>query len=164
MTVSNLSDLFLHTMKDIYYAEKQIVKGLPKMAQKAGSSELKNAFESHLEESKRHVERLEKAFKSIGEDATGEKCPAIEGIIKEAEELMDEISDPEALDAALAAAAQAVEHYEIARYGTLCVWARQLDHTEARNLFEETLSEEKDADAKLTQLAESSLNKSAVDA
>lgn len=161
MSIENLSDLFVHTMKDIYYAEKQIKKALPKMIKKANSDKLRTAFEDHLKETEEQIERLEKAFESVGEKAAGEKCPAIEGIIKEAEELMDEVKDKETLDAAMIAAAQAVEHYEITRYGTLCVWADQLGHTDAKNLFEENLSEEEDADAKLTNIAEGGLNEKA---
>lgn len=162
MSIENLSDLFLHTLKDVYFAEKKIVESLPKMIRKAGNDELRTAFEDHLEETKEQVNRLEKAFESIGEKAKGEKCPAIEGIIEEAEELIAELGDEETCDAALAAAAQAVEHYEIARYGTLCVWAEQLGHTDAKNLLEETLSEEKDADQKLTHIAETELNRQAM--
>jgi len=162
MSVQNLTDLFVHTLKDIYFAEKHIVKSLPKMIEKVSNSDLKTAFEDHLEETRTHVDRIEKAFEAIGKKAEAEKCPAIKGITDEAEELMGEIEDQDTLDAALLSAAQAVEHYEITRYGTLCVWAEELGFDDAKNLLEETLSEEKDADSKLTQLAESKLNRKAV--
>ena len=162
MSIENLSDLFLHTLKDVYFAEKKIVESLPKMIGKVSNSDLRSAFEGHLEETREHVRRLEKAFESVGEKAKGEKCPAIEGILDEAKKLIAELDNSEACDAALAAAAQAVEHYEIARYGTLCVWAKQLGHSDAKNLLEETLSEEKDADQNLTHIAETKLNKQAM--
>lgn len=162
MSVKNLEDLFVHTLKDIYYAEKHITKSLPKMIRAVNDEKLRGLFEDHLDETKHQVERLQQVFDLLGKPAEGEKCPAITGITEEAEELMDEIEDAEALDAALTAAAQAVEHYEISRYGTLCVWAAQLGKDDAKNLLEETLSEEKDADAKLTQIAEDKLNEAAM--
>ena len=161
MSVKTLDDLFLHTLKDVYYAEKQIVKALPKMAKKATSPELKTAFTTHTEESKEHLARLETVFESIGKKASAVKCVAIIGIIGEAEELMDEVEDPEALDAAMLAAAQAVEHYEIARYGTLISWAETLGYTAAIKTLQLTLKEEKATDAKLSSLAEGSVNKKA---
>ncbi|MEF2073942.1 ferritin-like domain-containing protein [Consotaella aegiceratis] len=161
MPVKTLDDLFLHTLQDIYYAEKTITKALPKMVKKVASADVKKAFESHLEETKGHVDRLESVFKALGEKPKAEKCPAIEGIVSEAEELMDEIEDTETLDAALIAAAQAVEHYEITRYGTLVSWAETLGHKEAINLLGETLKEEYAADDKLTKIAESKVNKKA---
>jgi ferritin-like metal-binding protein YciE len=161
MKVQNLDDLFLHTLKDIYFAEKQILKALPKMAKAADSKELARAFESHLEETKEQVARLETAFKSLDAKAEGEKCPAIEGIIKEAQDLMDSIKDADTRDAAMIAAAQAVEHYEITRYGTLVSWGKLLGHDEAVKLLSLTLKEEHNADAKLTKIAEGKLNKQA---
>lgn len=161
MAVKTLDDLFLHTLKDIYYAEKQIVKALPKMSKKAQSAELKQAFDSHLEETKEHVTRLESVFNALGKRAAGTKCDAIVGIIEEAEGLMEEVSDPETLDAAMLAAAQAVEHYEMSRYGTLIAWAGTLGHKDAIKTLQQTLSEEKAADSKLSAIGESQVNKQA---
>ncbi|MGJ8530357.1 ferritin-like domain-containing protein [Maritalea sp.] len=158
MTIKNQSDLFVHTLKDILYAEHQIAIALPKIIGKTGDGKLRGLFEDHLDETNRHVSRLKRAFAVLNENAEGVKCPAIDGIIDEAVELMSEIEDPDTRDAGLIAAMQAVEHYEITRYGTLCVWAKQLGHIEVKNLLEETLSEEKDADDKLTQIAENSIN------
>ncbi|SKA31470.1 ferritin-like domain-containing protein [Consotaella salsifontis] len=161
MSVKTLDDLFLHTLQDIYYAEKTITKALPKMSKKASSADVKKAFDSHLEETKGHVERLDEVFKSLGQKPKAEKCPAIEGIVSEAEELMEEIEDAETLDAALVAAAQAVEHYEMTRYGTLVSWAETLGHKDAIKILGETLKEEKAADEKLTKIAEAKVNKKA---
>ena len=160
-TPKNLNELFLHTLQDIYYAEHQIVKALPKMAEKASNSELKKGFEEHLKQTKEQIRRLEQVFKMAGEKPSGEKCPAIEGILEEGEELMKEIKDDKTRDAAMIAAAQAVEHYEIARYGALISWAGILGMNDARNVLRDTLAEEKDADAKLNRLAEDKLNKKA---
>lgn len=159
MGISNLDEAFVHTLKDIYYAEKHIYKAQPKVAKKVSDSELKAALEHHHEETKTHVERLEKVFSLIGEKAKGEKCPAIEGILDEVEELMGEAEKGETLDAVVIGAAQAVEHYEIARYGTLIAWAKQLGHSEAVKLLEETLEEEKSTDKKLTRLGTDHLNR-----
>jgi ferritin-like metal-binding protein YciE len=161
MKVENLSDLFVHTLKDVYFAEKQIVKALPKMAKAADSSDLARAFDQHLEETKEQVVRLEEVFKLLGKKAEGEKCPAIEGILKEGEDLMKEIKDPDTRDAAMIAAAQAVEHYEITRYGTLVSWGELLKLTDAVKLLSMTLKEEHAADSKLNKLAEGRLNKQA---
>lgn len=161
MKIENLSDLFVHTVKDIYFAERQILKALPKMVKAADSKELAKVFESHLEETKEQVVRLENVFKLLGKKPEGEECPAIEGIIEEAEELMDEIKDPDTRDAAMIAAAQAVEHYEITRYGTLVSWAKLLDLPDAAKLLSATLKEEHTADSKLNKLAEGKLNKQA---
>jgi ferritin-like metal-binding protein YciE len=161
MPVSDLKDLYLHTLKDVYTAEKQILKALPKMAKKAGSDQLRKAFEEHERQTQGQVERLEKVFGMMNEKPKGEKCPAIEGLIEEAEELMGEIKDGETLDTALIAAAQAVEHYEISRYGTLVSWSELLDMKDAAKLLSQTLDEEKQTDAKLTKLAESRVNKKA---
>lgn len=161
MKIENLSDLFLHTVKDIYFAERHIVKALPKMVKAADSKELAKAFEGHLEETKEQITRLEQVFKLLGKKAEGSECPAIEGILEEAEDLMDEIKDPDTKDAAMIAAAQAVEHYEITRYGTLVAWGELLGHKDAVKLLKATLKEEYGADDKLTKLAESKLNKEA---
>lgn len=162
--MKKLEDLFEDTLKDIYYAEKTILKELPKMAKKATSPELKEAFESHREETVGQIERLEQIFEMIGKAPRGKKCPAIEGIVEEAKEIMEEAETPEVLDAGLAAAAQAVEHYEMARYGTLCSWAQELGLDEAAELLEETLEQEKAADEKLTELAEGGINADAAGA
>jgi ferritin-like metal-binding protein YciE len=161
MKIKNLSDLFEHTLKDIYYAEKQIVKALPKMAKAADSPELARAFESHLQETKEHIVRLEKVFEILGKKAVGEKCPAIDGILTEGEEMMKEIKDPDTRDAAMIADAQSVEHYEITRYGTLVSWGELLGNKDAVKLLSATLKEEHGADSKLNKLAESKLNKQA---
>ncbi|WP_108459758.1 ferritin-like domain-containing protein [Devosia naphthalenivorans] len=161
MAEKTLNDLFLDTLKDIYYAEKQIVKTLPKMAKAATSAELKAGFEQHLEESEGHVERLEQVFELIGKPARGKTCEAILGIIEEGKSIMDEFKGTEALDAGLVSAAQAVEHYEIARYGTLKTWAGQLGLTEAVSLLDATLQEEIATDKKLTQVAEAKVNRKA---
>ena len=161
MAIENLHGLFVHTLQDIYFAEQTIVKKLPKLAEKATSQQLKTSFETHLVETKEHVSRLEKVFEMLGEQAKAEECPAIEGITEEAEELVKEIKDPETRDAAMLAAAQAVEHYEITRYGTLVAWAEEMGHNEVVGLLRKTLDEEKATDAKLSQLAESRLNRKA---
>lgn len=153
-----LDDLFLDTLKDIYYAEKQIVKTLPKMAKAARSPELKAGFEKHLEESEVHVERLEQVFELIGKPARGKTCEAILGIIEEGKSIMEDFKDSPALDAGLASSAQAVEHYEITRYGTLKTWARQMGNSDAAQLLDMTLKEEIATDKKLSQLAESQVN------
>ncbi len=153
-----LDDLFLDTLKDIYYAEKQIVKTLPKMAKAAQSPDLKAGFEQHLEETEGHVERLEQVFELIGKPARGKTCDAILGIIEEGKSIMDEFKGTQALDSGLVSAAQAVEHYEIARYGTLKTWARQLGLDAAVALFDATLKEEEATDQKLTKLATSQVN------
>jgi ferritin-like metal-binding protein YciE len=161
MAIQNLHDLFVHTLEDIYFAEQTLAKKLPRLAEKATSTQLKAAFEKHVAETKEHVKRLEQVFDSIGEKTKADECPAMEGIIEEAEELVAEIKDPETRDAAMLAAAQAAEHYEITRYGTLVAWAEEMGHNEAIRLLRRTLDEEKATDAKLTQLAESRLNRRA---
>jgi len=157
-TEKTLDDLFLDTLKDIYYAEKQILKALPKMAKAAQSAELKAAFQQHQEETEGHIERLEQVFELIGKPARGKTCDAILGILEEGKSIIDEFKDTAALDAGLVAAAQAVEHYEIARYGTLKSWAKQLGQAEAAKLFDATLTEELATDQKLTQLGEAQAN------
>jgi ferritin-like metal-binding protein YciE len=158
MSEKNLSALFLDTLKDIYYAEKQIYKSLPKMAKTASSDQLRNAFEKHHDETEGHIERLEKIFDLLGKPARGKKCDAIEGILDEGQEIMDEYKDAPALDAGLLAAAQAVEHYEISRYGTLKSWAAKLGLNEAVKLLDQTLTEEKKTDDTLTKIAVSAVN------
>jgi ferritin-like metal-binding protein YciE len=158
MSEKNLSGLFLDTLKDIYYAEKQIYKSLPKMAKAASSDQLRNAFEKHHDETEGHIERLEKIFDLLGKPARGKKCDAIEGILDEGEEIMDEYKDAPALDAGLLAAAQAVEHYEISRYGTLKSWADKLSMSEAVKLLDQTLTEEKKTDDTLSKIAVSAVN------
>jgi ferritin-like metal-binding protein YciE len=154
----NLNDLFLDTLKDIYFAEKQILKALPKMAKAATSDKLRAAFEKHYAETEGQVERLEQVFELLDKPARGKTCDAIQGILDEGKEIMDEYKGTEALDAGLLAAAQAVEHYEISRYGTLKQWATQLGMKEAAKLLDETLKQEKATDETLTTLAESAIN------
>ncbi|MBS0533379.1 MAG: ferritin-like domain-containing protein [Proteobacteria bacterium] len=156
--IKTMDDLFVHTMKDIYYAENQILKALPDMIEKASDSGLKQGLTSHLAETKNHVARLDQAFKVLGMKPEGVDCPAIDGIIDETNEIAGEVADKKVLDAALIAAGQAVEHYEMTRYGTLIAWAKQLGRADVASLFEQTLNEEKAADAKLTGLAERGIN------
>jgi ferritin-like metal-binding protein YciE len=153
----NLEDLFSETLKDIYFAEKQILRALPKMAKEATSPELKQAFETHRDQTEGHVDRLNEVFELLGRPARGKTCEAILGIIDEAKEIMDEFKGAEALDAGLASSAQAVEHYEIARYGTLKTWAKELGHNDAAQLLDETLREEIETDQLLTKLATSTI-------
>ncbi len=159
--IKTMDDLFVHQLQDIYYAEQQITKALPKMISKATNPQLKSGFEQHLRETENQIQRLEQVFKMHGVQAKGVTCPAIDGIIKEANEVAGEVADKEVLDAALVASAQAVEHYEITRYGTLVTWAKQLGHNDAVKHLEESLREEKATDEKLTKLAESQVNKKA---
>ena len=154
----NLNDLFLDTLKDIYYAEKQILKALPKMAKAVQSDQLRAAFEKHHGETEGQVERLERIFELIDKPARGKTCEAIQGLLDEGKEIMEEYKGTEALDAGMVAAAQAVEHYEIARYGTLKQWALQLGIKDAVRLLDQTLQEEKKTDEALTSLAEASVN------
>jgi ferritin-like metal-binding protein YciE len=156
-----LEDLFLATLKDVYYAEKQILRALPKMAKAAESDELRQAFEKHRAETEGHVERLEEVFEAIGKKAQGKTCEAIQGIIEEGKEIMEDFAESEALDAGLIAAAQAVEHYEISRYGTLRTWAQELGLRDAVGLLEQTLEEEKKTDKLLSELAEARVNQKA---
>jgi len=159
-----LDDLFHETLKDIYYAEKKILTALPKMAKAAQSEELQAAFEKHEGETEGQVDRLEKVFALIEQPAKGKTCDAINGIVEEGKEIMKEFRGSAALDAGLLAAAQAVEHYEISRYGTLKTWAKELGLDEAVSLLEETLEEEKKTDEALTELAESAVNQEAQEA
>jgi ferritin-like metal-binding protein YciE len=156
--MDTLEKLFEETVRDIYYAEKKILKALPKMAKKASSPNLSKAFEGHIVETEAQVERLEEIFELLGKLARGKTCPAIDGIIEEGEEIMKEAKDDTVRDAGMLAAAQAVEHYEISRYGTLKAWAEKLGMTGAVKLLDATLKEEKATDEKLTGLAESEIN------
>jgi ferritin-like metal-binding protein YciE len=153
-----MEDLFVETLKDIYYAEKQILKALPGMVKKAGDHKLKDALETHRQETEGQVERLEEVFRLMEVPARGKKCDAIEGIIAEAKEHMDGITDQKVLDASMIGSAQAVEHYEITRYGTLIAWARELGRDDAIELLEANLEQEKNADELLSEIAEAGIN------
>ncbi len=161
MKINNLEELFLYELRDTYDAEKQLVKALPKMAKAASSDELRQAFENHLQETERQVERLEAVFDELGQKAKSETCEAMEGLVKEGKNMVDAKGDPSARDAGLIAAAQKVEHYEIASYGCLVTWAQQLGKTAVAEMLRQTLNEEKAADRKLNELAESRLNQQA---
>jgi ferritin-like metal-binding protein YciE len=154
-----MNDLFVHQLKDIYYTEKRIVGALPKMIEKASSPELRQAFEMHLAETKNHVKRVEQVFQMHGVEAEAVTCPAIDGIIKEADEVAGEVADKKVLDAALIAAAQAVEHYEMARYGTLIAWAKELGREDCASILKQNMAEESAADKKLTNIAETRVNR-----
>jgi len=156
--IKTMNDLFVHQLQDIYYAEKQLVKALPKMAEKATDKQLKQGFLSHLDETKTHVQRLEQVFQMHGAEVKAVKCPAIDGIIEEADEVTGEVEDKSVLDAALINAAQAAEHYEITRYGSLIAWAKQLGRNDCASVLQKTLDEERATDKKLTTLAESKIN------
>jgi ferritin-like metal-binding protein YciE len=159
--IKTMEDLFVHTLRDIYYAENQIVKSLPDMIEKATDPQLKQGFETHLRETQNHVKRLEQVFSLTGQKAKGIDCPAIDGIIEEANDVAGEVEKKPVLDAALIAAAQAVEHYEMTRYGTLIAWAKELGHNDVVSLLNQTLDEEKATDKKLTAMAESQVNRKA---
>ncbi len=161
--IDSLDSLFRDELKDIYDAEKQITKALPKMIKKAGSDELRAAFEEHLQQTEQHIERLEEVFEQLGMPARGKKCIGMQNLLKEGAEMMAEAEDEDTRDALMIAAAQKVEHYEIATYGTLRVWANLLGHADSAALFEETLDEEKDTDQRLTAIAESFVNEAAAD-
>ena len=161
MATKTLEDLFHETLKDIYYAERKILKALPKMARGAQDEKLKAAFQQHKEETEGQIERLQQVFESIGKRPRSKTCPAIDGIVEEGEEIMEEFKGSPALDAGLLAAAQAVEHYEISRYGTLRAWAQQLGYKDAVKLLDETLAEESKTDEALTKLAEKAVNAAA---
>lgn len=160
-TQKTLDDLFLDTLKDIYYAEKQILKTLPKMAKAAQSDELRAGFEKHRDETEGQIERLEQVFEIIGKPARGKTCEAILGLIEEGKEIMDEFKGTDALDAGLISAAQAVEHYEMARYGTLKTWAQLMGKMDIVRLLDANLKEETATDQKLSQVAEAGINKKA---
>ena len=158
MKLNNLKDLLLHELQDIYSAEQQITKALPKMMKATSSDKLKQAFEKHLQETEQQIQRLESVFKMMGVKAKGEKCKAMEGLIKEAESMMSEKADESVMDAALIGSAQRVEHYEIAAYGTVCTWAKQLGMNDVLEQLVMTLEEEKKTDVLLTKIAEKAVN------
>jgi len=159
--IKTLNDLFVHQLKDIYYAEQQIVKTLPDMIEKATNAELKAGFRKHLEETKGHVKRVEEVFKMHGVEAKGVDCPAIDGILKEAKEVAGDVADKTVLDAALIAAAQSVEHYEITKYGTLIAWAKELGRSDCASVLKKNLDEEEMTDQALTKIATSKVNQRA---
>ena len=154
--METLRDMFEETLKDVYFAENAILKALPKMVEQAQSDDLKEAFNGHLEETKEHVVRLDRIFELLGKKAQGKECPALKSLVQETEEMISETRNPNVLDAGLIGCAQAVEHYEIARYGTLKAWAERLGLEDAAELLEQTLEEEKETDEALTELALSS--------
>ena len=156
--MQTLDDLYTDMLKDLYSAEKQLVKALPKMAKNAQASDLQRAFQEHLKQTEGHVERIERIFSDLGSSPRGKKCVGMEGLVEEGNELLQEQIDPDVLDAGLIAAAQKVEHYEIASYGTVRTWAERLGYNQAAQLLQQTLDEEGDANKKLTQLAESHIN------
>jgi ferritin-like metal-binding protein YciE len=162
--MKSMDELFYAILQDVYYAEKQLVKVLPKLAKKSTNPQLEKAFADHLEQTKGHVERLEKAFAMIDKKPRGKKCDAILGIVAEGEEVIKEADDDDVLDAGILAAAQAAEHYEIARYGTLCAWANQLGKPQIARLLHQTLEEEKKADSLLSAIAERAVNRAAMSA
>ena len=162
MAEKNLNELFVDTLKDIYYAEKQIYKSLPKMAKAANSDQLRAAFEKHHDETEGQIERLEQVFELLDKPAKGKTCDAILGLLDEGKEVMDEYKGTEALDAGLLAAAQAVEHYEMAHYGTMKAWAARLGMKDAVRLIDETLQQERKTDKDLTALAEAGVNSEAL--
>jgi ferritin-like metal-binding protein YciE len=156
--IKKMDDLFLHTLQDIYYAENKILKSLPEMIENASEGQLKSGLKVHLGETKGHVQRLEQVFQMLGQKAKAVNCPAIDGIIEEAEEVTGEVEDKDVLDAAIIAAGQAVEQHEITRYGSLIAWAKRLGRNDVAQVLEQTLKEEKAADRKLTDIAESKVN------
>ena len=156
--IKTLDDLFVHTLRDVYYAEKKIEKALVNMSDKANDAGLKDAFDRHRDQTGQHIDRLERVFEMHGAEARTVGCPAIEGIIEETDEISGDIDNDQVMDAALIAAAQAVEHYEITRYGTLVAWARELGRNDCAELLEATLVEARAADQVLTNLAESRIN------
>ena len=159
--IKTMDDLFVHQLQDIYYAEKQIHKALPKMIEKATDPTLKQGLTAHRTDTEGHIARLEQVFKQHGAEVKAVDCPAIDGILKEADEVVGEVADKQVLDAAIVAAAQAVEHYEITRYGTLTAWAKQLGREDCAALLQQNLDEEHAADEKLTKLAETGINRKA---
>ena len=159
--IKSMDDLFVHTLRDIYYAEKQILKSLPDMIEKSSDPQLKQGFQAHQSETRNQVTRLEQVFRLHGHEPKGIDCPAIDGIIEEAEDVVGEVEDKSVLDAALIAAAQTVEHYEITRYGSLIAWAKELGRNDCAALHQQNLDEEKATDRKLTSIAESRVNRMA---
>jgi len=160
--MTTLQDLYVHELKDIMSAEKQIIKALPKLAKAANNPNLKQGFEKHLEETKTHITRLEKIFKRLGESSTGPKCEGMEGLLKEGGKMLEEDAAPGVFDAGIIVAAQKVEHYEIAAYGSLCTFAKSLGHEKDLALLKETIDEEEMTDEKLTEIAESQVNEEAL--
>lgn len=156
--IKTMDDLFVHTLQDIYYAENKIVKSLPDMIENAQDAQLKQGLQAHLGETKGHVKRLEQVFAMLGQKPKAVTCPAIDGIIDEADEVTGEVDDKDVLDAAIIAAGQAVEHYEMTRYGSLIAWAKRLGRADVARILEQTLTEEKAADKKLTTIAETKVN------
>ncbi len=161
MKLDSLETLYVEELRDLYSAENQLVKALPKMAKRANSEELKQAFEEHLELTKEHVERLDEIFENLGKPAKGKACKGMKGLIEEGSEVLEEHGEASVIDAALIAAAQKVEHYEIATYGTVRTWAEMLDQDNAVDLLQQTLDEESETDEKLTEIAESTINATA---
>jgi ferritin-like metal-binding protein YciE len=159
--IQTMDDLFVHTLRDIYYAENQIAKSLPAMIEKASAPELKQAFQTHLSETQNQIKRLEEVFRLHGQEVKGVDCEAIDGILDEAQSIMGNVADQNVLDAAMLASAQAVEHYEITRYGTLATWARELGREDCARLLHQTLEEERATDEKLTRIAEARVNRRA---
>lgn len=160
--ITSMEDLLLHGLQDMYYAENQILKSIPEMIEKASNPKLKQMFEQHQRETRGHVERIEKMFEMHGKEAKGKECPAMDGIIREGEEIMGEVADPELRDVAIIGAAQAVEHYEITRYGTLAAWAKLLGKNDVARLIAANLKEEKATDKKLSSIAKRKVNKKAL--
>jgi ferritin-like metal-binding protein YciE len=156
--IKTLNDLFVHTLRDVYYAESQIARTLPDMIDKAGDPGLKRGFKTHLDETKNHVARLEEVFRMHGDEIRGIDCPAIDGILEEADDVVGDVDGARVMDAALIAVAQTIEHYEITRYGSLIAWAKQLGRADCASVLQRTLDEEKAADAKLSQMAESAVS------
>jgi ferritin-like metal-binding protein YciE len=163
MKLNNLKDLYIEELRDIYNAEQQIIKALPKVIDEATSEELRSALEDHLDQTKEQVERLDEVFQNIGTTSKGKKCPAMEGLIKECQELLAEEMEDNVKDAAIIGACQKIEHYEIAAYGTVCTYAKLLDRDEDLDLLGQTLDEEKEADETLTDIAESNINPEAAE-
>ena len=159
--IKTFEDLYKHQLQDIYYAEKQITKALPQMIEQASDPQLKQAFQTHLGETEQQIQMVEQVFRMHGKEPKGVTCPAIDGIISEAQDIIGDVQDKQVLDAAMLAAAQAVEHYEITRYGTLAAWAKQLGRPDCASLLHQTLEEERRTDEKLSGLAESRINRRA---
>ena len=159
--IKSLDDLFMHTLQDMYYAENQIAKNLPTMVQKANDPQLKQGFQTHLTETQNQIKRLDQVFQALGESPKGVTCQAMDGILAEAKEVMSDVADTDVADAAMLSSAQAVEHYEITRYGSLIAWAKELGRNDCATLLQQTLDEEKAADKKLTAMAESKVNRKA---
>jgi ferritin-like metal-binding protein YciE len=159
--IMTMEDLFLHTLQDVYYAENQIVKSLPKLIDKATNRDLTTSLRNHLRETENQVTRLDQVFQKLSQDPKGVDCPAMDGLIKEADDIAGEVEDKEVLDAAIIGSAQAVEHYEISRYGTLIAWAQELGHDNVVSLLNANLKEERLADKKLSKIAEAKLNRKA---